>query len=224
MTSLAELEDLASKIQVQGNKQGFLDYLNLAPEQIFTALKLLATRLADLAGEVNVDLPLLSFDVSKLTDFQAAFDSKIQSLSATQIPSAQDLVDFLRTQFPSLTLTLNGSDLQFDLALSSSVNSSFPISVDIGTGSLTGNGQVNVVGQGNLNLGIGFSTAPNLEVPDRFFLSAGGNNGFSASLKASAGYDVDGNGTLDSPALQFSAGVGPLSVSVKDAQRVARRC
>ena len=37
---------------------------------------MLATRLADLADEVNVDLPLLSFDVSKLTDFQAAFETK----------------------------------------------------------------------------------------------------------------------------------------------------
>src|SRR5262249_46629866 len=96
ISTLAELQNLTSAFTVQG-QDAFLGYNNLSPGDVVQALIGVAHQLgiAGTGGIFGDKLPLIQHGLSDVIDLAKAFQDNVGLPSASDIPTAQDLLTFL---------------------------------------------------------------------------------------------------------------------------------
>jgi hypothetical protein len=215
ITSLTDLENLLTHVTVTG-LDAFTDFDNLSSNTLVDALTGVATQLG-VAGTGAVfgdSLPLIGNGLGTVLNLAGAFGDRIGLPKASDIPTLQDVVNFLNSKLPpgAAQVTLSNGVLGLTLSFSDDFSKSFPLSLGLGG---TANSLVSAKGSGEVELkahiDVGLSVGIDLkggDVYDRVFFNTAGTH-INVSAVADAGYDL---GSGAPPALSLDVGLGPVPV------------
>lgn len=242
--SLADLQGLLAGIQIGGQLTAFESFKNLTPAQILAMLQELVDKLDDLGagGVLNQPIPLVNKSISDLLDLGQALLEKLQptgtpAAATLDVATAQKLADFLNRKIapngpPVVSkITVTPGDIRFQFSFSKTITPIvFPFAFDLGNSKslVSASGQLSLQGSATITLTLGISTAANTALLDRVFFdtTVGANNqpasGVQINVTANAGYDLNNDGQADTAPLNFTAGVGPLQISIVNGQGLIR--
>jgi autotransporter-associated beta strand protein len=232
-TSFAQLPQMFSNFaQVSAD---FIKFKDITPDMVIALLVELANRLRDLndAGKLDFDLPLIDKTLGDLVDLAEPLLDKLgdpedeDNVTEEDVSTAQKVADWLNSKLATqanpkpVSVTVGTNETIFTFTVGKTFAAE-PIEIDLNLADgralavLEGNGVLNLQANASTTLSIGMKTGTMADNLERFFFATGGANPtlISAGAEANAGYIKD-DGTTP-PTLNFTAGVGPLGISVVD--------
>jgi RTX calcium-binding nonapeptide repeat (4 copies) len=228
LSALANLSTNAPKVFTVNGVGNFAGYNNISPDTVVQALAALAQQLgvAGSGGVFGAKLPVIGQSLSDVINLAQQFRDQVNLPTAADVPTAQDLLNFLVNHLgmSNVGLTAKGGELDIHLSFGEDVApKSYTVGLGLGSTlsglvSTSSHGQVTLRAHSDVNLAFGIATS-GAGILDRVFIDTNNTN-LSVSAQADAGYDL-GQGAVPA-ALTFSAGIGPLSVGVSNARVLLR--
>ncbi len=206
LASAADLAALPGRVQVTGNKDGFLGFDDLSPGQILDMLRAIASQLTGLttAGPLGAPLPVFRKSLGDLLaagdpalgqvlDFGKVYLDKLGAIDTSKTPTAADLAQYLVQQsgLPVTTRVLADA-IEFTFTFSRTASKTVPLALDLdaagGLFQASTTGDVQFTLTPTLSLTLGIKTA-DLPLDDKLYLNTSAPNEFAVVGTANVGYD-----------------------------------
>jgi Ca2+-binding RTX toxin-like protein len=195
--SIADLIALPTRIQVTGNRDGFLDFNNLSAGAILDGLRAIIQQLSALSGggPLAQKLPIIHKSLGELIDLGQEYAAILGSPTADQARTAQSIADYLNSRLPAgatVTPTVLADAIEFTLTITRTFTTDQPLQLDLdalgGLLSVGTGGTVRFTFTPTLRLTLGFRTGSVIDLEDRVYLNTAQSDEISIIGDVTAGY------------------------------------